>query len=135
MHRLHLLIGLGAFVFFIATGFYLRFHDPPLDTLETGPHLLFRSGHIYLLFGGLLNLVAGLRGPSQPSGRLAGAGSLLLLSAPLLLGYGFCTESTDTALDRPVTKLGVFAAVAGVLVLLLAAALAGRRSRSTPDRG
>lgn len=65
IHTLHLVVGLASLAFFAATGVYLRLHAPPLAALELGPHMLLTSCHVYLLFGGLLNVVAGFRGSTE----------------------------------------------------------------------
>ena len=52
-------------------------------------------------------------------GRLARAlqllGSVLLVAAPVLLLYGFIVETPLAAVERPVSRDGIYCALAGVL--------------------
>ncbi|HVK08649.1 MAG TPA: hypothetical protein VM597_07715, partial [Gemmataceae bacterium] len=60
MRRLHLALGLLGVVGFLSTGQYMdRIHDH-LRGMDDARRLLFRSTHLYLLFGSLLNLALGL---------------------------------------------------------------------------
>jgi hypothetical protein len=80
--------------------------------------MLFRSRHIYLLFSGLVNLSIGMRFvlPSTGRGSLTAlAGSLLTLTAPVLLAAAFFLEPMGSGQAGPVSALGIFAAFAGVL--------------------
>ena len=132
MSRLHLVVGLAALAFFASTGVYLRLHEPPLSALELGPNVLLRSGHIYLLFGGLLNVVSSFRGELRRGKGVFRVGSILLLSSPVLLAVGFCLESTGSMLERPLTKLGVIAAWAGVLLQFIGFTIAAWKAKQAP---
>ncbi len=64
---LHLLFGILGLVAFLFTG---QFMDRRLDHLvgmPDGPRALYRSGHIYILFSALLNLLLVLYVVSSPS--------------------------------------------------------------------
>jgi hypothetical protein len=118
---LHRAVGIATVLVFFATGLFLRYHRPPMTSYDDATRLLFRSGHIYLLFSGLVNLALGLhltplRGLAAR--RLAFAGSVLLVIAPLFLLAGFGLESTGLGMDRPITHLGIYAAFGGVLLHL-----------------
>ena len=126
VQRLHLVVGLAALAFFAGTGLYLRFREPAMASTDLGPRMLLRAGHIYLLFSGLLNVVAGLRSDGRNNSRV---GSVLLLSSPVLLAVGFCVEAARSALQRPLTMLGVFAATIGVLLQFIGFMLAARKSQ------
>lgn len=126
VQRLHFVVGLAALVFFAGTGLYLRFREPAMAATDLGPRMLLRAGHIYLLFSGLLNVVAGLRSGGKNASRV---GSVLLLSSPVLLAVGFCVEAARSALQRPLTMLGVFAATIGVLLQFIGFLVAVRKSQ------
>jgi hypothetical protein len=56
-------------------------------------------------------------------------GSVLLLSSPVLLAVGFGVEATRSALQRPLTRLGVFAVTIGVLLQFIGFLFAARKSQ------
>ena len=126
VQRSHLVVGLASLVFFAGTGLYLRFREPAMASTDLGPRMLLRAGHIYLLFSGLLNVVAGLRRDGRNASRV---GSVLLLNSPVLLAVGFCVEAARSALERPLTMLGVFAAMIGVLLQFIGFLVAARKSQ------
>jgi hypothetical protein len=126
VQRLHLVVGLAALVFFAGTGLYLRFREPAMASTDLGPRMLLRAGHIYLLFSGLLNVVAGLRSDGRNASRV---GSVLILSSSVLLAVGFCMEAARSALERPLTTLGVFVATIGVLLQFIGFLVTARKSR------
>jgi len=128
IQKWHLVVGLAALAFFAGTGQYLHFRQPAMESTELGPRMVLRAGHIYLLFGGLLNVVVGLR-IEHIAGRLSRFGSILLLASPVLLGAGFCIEATRNAVERHLTRAGVFVAVIGVLLQFIAF-LAYRRKQA-----
>jgi hypothetical protein len=105
-----------------------------MDALSMAPRLLLRSGHIYLLFSGLLNVVAGLTVEGRRMGLVRFFGSLLLLLSPVLLAIGFCLESTGSLLERPLTQVAVTMTVGAVLLLFIAFVLASRKGMSHADR-
>jgi len=126
IQRLHLVVGLASLVFFTGTGLYLRFREPAMASTDLGPRMLLRAGHIYLLFSGLLNVVAGFSSDGRNVSRV---GSVLLLSSPVVLAVGFCVEAARSALQRPLTMLGVFAATTGVLLQFIGFLAAARKSQ------
>jgi FtsH-binding integral membrane protein len=128
IQKWHLGIGLAALAFFAGTGQYLHFRQPAMESTELGPRMVLRAGHIYLLFSGLLNVVAGFR-YEHIAGKLSRLGSILMLASPVLLAAGFCIEATRNAVERHLTRAGVFAAVIGV-VLQFIAFLAYRRKQA-----
>ncbi len=95
MRRLHLIVGVAAVVAFLITGQLMRHHAPPMTALSDTVRLLHRSRHIYILAGGLLNLMLGLYWQQRPRGwrrPVQTAGSALLMVAPVLLVVAFAVE-------------------------------------------
>jgi hypothetical protein len=118
---LHKTVGIATLLVFFATGLFLRYHRPPMTSYDDATRL-FRSGHIYLLFSGLVNLALGLhlapiRRPAAR--RLAFAGSVLLVIAPAFLLVGFFLEPAELGMARPFSHIGIYATFGGVLLHLL----------------
>jgi hypothetical protein len=119
LRRLHLMVGVGSVVAFLLTGQYMDLWLGHLEGMPDLPRLLYRSGHIYLLFAGLLNLVLGLYLDESPGGfgrAVARVGSVLILMAPALLIIGFGREAVRTDLERPYARLAIYASFGGVLL-------------------
>jgi hypothetical protein len=114
----HRTLGLIAIALFFATGLLMCWHHVAQLPADSGLRMLFRSRHIYLLFSGLVNLSLGMGFvlPSTGRGsRIALAGSVLTLSAPVLLATAFFLEPVRSGQAGPVSTLGIFAAFIGVL--------------------
>ncbi len=126
--RLNRWLGVTTVVVFLATGQYMLHHRPPVDEMEQGLRLLYRSRHVYILLGGLLNLLLGLVPPVTDRGWrrvVAVAGALLVAAAPLLLVAAFFVETGVIGQPSPLGMLGIESAFGGCL--LAAAARVGRR--------
>ena len=133
MRRAHLVVGLASFVAFLLTGQYMDRWLGHLETMADLPRMLYRSGHIYLLFAGLLNVVLGLYlEESADAGRraLSRIGSLLILAAPALLLIGFDREPARTDYHRPYARMAIYASAAGVLGHLVAQASQKSKGKS-----
>ncbi len=95
MRGLHLLIGIVAVMAFLATGRFMRHHDPPMTVLSDSSRLMFRSRHIYILASGLVNLMLGLymqRRAAGWRGITQAVGSIFLVVSPTLLIPAFAIE-------------------------------------------
>lgn len=95
MRRLHLTVGVLTVVTFLITGQFMRHHTPPMATLDETVRLMFRSRHIYILAGGLVNLVLGIYLQRHAPGWrkvVQTAGSALLIASPVLLVLAFIIE-------------------------------------------
>ncbi len=93
--RLHLAVGLLVIAAFVGTGQYMGHHSPPMAALSDSDRLMFRSRHIYILAGGLVNLVLGVYMRRRPRGwrRIVQAvGSALIIASPALLIVAFVVE-------------------------------------------
>ena len=121
--RVHLAVGIAGVLLFLGSGAWMHFRYDHLRGLDDTTRMLFRSTHIYLLWASLLNAALGLRSAAAPDGwraRVAIAGSVLVLVAPVLLIPGFLQEPFLTDLDRPFTRPAIYAAFGGMLGLLVA---------------
>lgn len=129
LRKQHLAVGLIAFAAFVATGLHMRLDLDGLRGMADAPRALYRSGHIYLLFGALLNVALGLHLRPRPEGpreRLQAMGSAVLMLAPAFFLFGFFVETPRGAVDRPITMATVILTGLGLLCHLLAS-LRGRR--------
>jgi hypothetical protein len=115
----HLIVGAIAVVAFLITGMLMSGHDPPVAAMELGDRLLFRSRHIYLLCGGLVNLALGVHYglPDRASRRgLAVTGSVLALVSTALLFFAFFAEPMAGRLPGYVSGYGLFGLFGGVVL-------------------
>jgi hypothetical protein len=117
-------VGVAAVVAFLGTGWVLMLHRPPMERLADGARMLLRSGHVYLLFAGLLNMALG--STPAPRGRrrrrAALSGTAVAMGSPVALLAGFFIESNRGIMERPLTSVGVVAAFVGTLLVWLASA-------------
>ncbi len=118
----HLTAGLGTVFVFLGTGLYMRMNFPQLYEDNEVIRYLFRANHVYILFSGLLNVVLGLysslsdhrwRQISQRSGSF-----LVLLSIPFFV-WAFVVEPPTASPYRPLTIVGSFLAITGVMLHLI----------------
>jgi hypothetical protein len=115
---LHLLVGVGGVLAFLGTGAYMATHFPAAYEGHEAVRYLYRANHVYLLLGSLINLAVGIYRPgTQPGwrGKVALAGSALMLVAPLLLLYAFFFEAPRGTPERVATLLGALLLLLGVL--------------------
>jgi hypothetical protein len=137
LRQLHLAVGIAAVGAFLATGLYMHFALAHLAELEDFPRSLYRSGHIYLLYAALLNLVIGTYlTEARPRMRrnLQWAGSGLLLVSPVLFLYGFVVETPLGSVERTWTQWSIFGSTAGVVLHALFGSRAARRNEGDVDR-
>jgi len=119
---LHLTVGIIGVVGVVGTGQYMdRVHDH-LRGMDDARRLLFRSTHLYLLFGSLVNMALGLHHRPAHGWRrwVRALGSTLVLATPFLAAAGFFVEPWLTDLDRPYTRPATYGCLAGMLLHLLA---------------
>jgi hypothetical protein len=120
MRRVHLVFGIIALIAFAATGMVMRTHSPRLRGLDDGVRLMYRSRHIYLMASGMANVLLGVYlVPSRVAWRrgLQRAGSILFLTAPILLLAAFFAETgygLAGGLWRSMS--GLFALLAGTIL-------------------
>ena len=121
MRWLHLLVGLVGIVGFLGTGQYMDKGYDHLRGMDDVQRLLFRSTHIYILYGSIINLAMGLNLRSNQGWRrwVRSVGSVLLISTPLLAAVGFFTEPWQSGLERPYSRLAAYSCLAGMLLHLV----------------
>lgn len=119
MRASHLWIGVLTVAVFLLTGQFMRHHDPPMASLSHSLRLMHRSRHIYILAGGLVNLVLGLYLQREAAGWRRTAqtiGSLLLLAAPVLLITAFALEPQQGFREAmPWSSAGMYALFGGCM--------------------
>ncbi|HUG27893.1 MAG TPA: hypothetical protein VMK53_06310 [Gemmatimonadales bacterium] len=119
----HLIVGVAGLLAFLATGLYMDRSLAHLAGMPDAPRVLYRSGHIYLLFSALLNLLLGsyVRLCRGMWGRgFQYAGSLLLLGSVIMFLYGFAIETPPGLVERPVTREAIYLCLVGVIVHAIA---------------
>jgi hypothetical protein len=134
MRRVHLLVGLLSIVAFLITGFLMSVHVPALAESDPELRLLYRSRHLYLMFGGAANVLLGLYLDDSPSKcrLLRRAASVLLLVAPALALFAFAHDpKAGTLANARPGSLPGFAVFGGTALFLLAEAIARAPSRGT----
>ncbi len=122
LRQIHLWVGLLGVGAFLASGLYMDVRYDHLSGMDVETRLIFRSTHIYLLLTSLLNLIAGVyaRMTSGWRGWLQGAGSVLLVAAPVLCGIAFLREPWLGELARPFSAPANYAAFGGTLAHAIA---------------
>jgi peptidoglycan/LPS O-acetylase OafA/YrhL len=117
-----MIVGVAAVAAFLITGQLMRHHTPPMSTLTDSVRLIYRSRHIYILAGGLVNLMLGLYWRRQSRGwrrPVQTAGSALLLLAPALLVVAFAVEPAGGFHEEtPWSHAGLYALFAGSMAHL-----------------
>jgi len=131
---IHLVVGFAGLIAFVASGVYMAWVHAGLQGMPDGPRLFYRSAHIYLLWGALLNLLLGCYLARLERGVLRhvqSLGSLLILAGPFMLAASFFAERHNPELDRPVGQLAIFLALGGVALHAVAELVAQARTGAT----
>ena len=125
-------MGIAGLAVFLATGQYMDRSLDHLVGMPDAPRALYRSGHIYILFSALLNLLLGVyvvASAPRMTRALQYAGSALLVGGLALLVYGFIVETPLAVVERPMTREGIMWSLGGVLLHGIAALAAARGAR------
>ncbi len=124
---LHFWTGIVFVIIFLLTGQYMDLAHNHLEGMADGPRMIYRSGHIYILFAAVLNLVSGIYWNELPGFRkkLQILASVLLLLLPWVLLYGFFQEPHLKGLARPWSSMALYGTF-GVAVVLAAVGI-GRK--------
>jgi hypothetical protein len=122
MRAFHLWAGVLAVLVFLITGQVMRHHQPPMAALPDDVHLMFRSRHIYILAGGLVNLILGIYLHREDGwrGRVQLLGSALVFGSPALLIAAFFLEPKEgLRADTWSSNLGLYSLYAGSILHLV----------------
>jgi hypothetical protein len=138
LKRVHLLwgiVGLGAF---LLTGQYMDRSLDHLVGMADGPRALYRSGHIYILYSALLNLLLGLymtKAEATIDRTLQTIGSALVLGSLVLFLYSFAVETPLGQVERPMAREAIMWSLGGVLTHAIARTLTAAREGTQQDIG
>jgi hypothetical protein len=135
MRTAHRIIAWLFIAVFVATGVAMKIVLPPPDADgDLARRMMYRSAHIYILFGALLNLLVGSL--ARPAASLRGRrwqalASACLLACPILFLLAFALEpalmqrilgaTAASRLLRPLAAAGVALALLGTIPHALAA--------------
>jgi hypothetical protein len=128
---MHLWIGLAGVVAFVLTGQYMDRWLGHLSGMADLPRMLYRSAHIYLLLGSLLNLLLGLYVTEAPAGWRKWArriGSVPIALAPAFFIVAFAREPHLAGSIRPYAA----PALEGVLVGAMLHVISHVGAKGTP---
>jgi hypothetical protein len=135
MKRFHLIFGIVVIVVFVLTGQYMDKSLHHLVGMPDGPRMLYRTRHIYILLGGLVNLGIGAYfsyGASRWRRALQFLGSALIVAATVLFVVGFFTEPKLAGLETPWSGQGIYLIAYGTLLHLIST-LRRKRSPTSTD--
>jgi len=127
LKHFHFVFGIAAVIAFLLTGQYMAIYQGHLEGMADMPRMLFRSRHIYILLGGLLNVMLGTYLVRQPGGwrrPLQCVGSVLTVIATCLLVAAFIYEPRLRQIERTAFSFyGIILVAVGTVLH----AIAGRR--------
>ena len=119
MKKLHLAVGIALLLLFVSTGAFMKWEQLHSDALDPLYRMMHRSRHIYILFAGLIHLMAYRAYDGNVSrGRsiLLWVSSGLLLASAVLFPVAFVVEPQLHRIAAPVTFFGVLFTLIGVLL-------------------
>ena len=122
MQRIHYWVGVSGIIVFALTGQYMDIVHNHLTGMSDGPRMIYRSSHIYILLASLINLAFSFNTGSRIGKikALQSIASLLMLASLVFLLIGFFMEPALNDLQRPYSRLGLYALFGvGVLLSLL----------------
>ncbi|MGJ7903772.1 hypothetical protein [Lysobacter sp. 1R34A] len=118
----HLVVGIAGLAAFLLTGAYMAFQLDHLHGMPWPQRSMYRSAHIYLLFGAVHALAVGAVRPFPNSPWAARLVLLPVALEPAIFLIAFFLEPAGLMLSRPISRLGIYIAFASSvgLVILLA---------------
>lgn len=122
LRKLHFVVGLAGVGAFVVTGAYMRAGFPDLYATNELLRYLYRSNHVYLLLASLVNIALGVHLTAAAPGwrgTVSLVGSLLALTAPVVLCFAFFFEAPVPTPERVLTQVGVVAVTAGIALHVL----------------
>lgn len=123
MKKLHIYWGWLFAGSFAASGFWMQSAFPEAWHGDRGMRMFYRSAHVYILLGALINSVLGayLRpATTAMRQRIQLAGSAQILMSPVLFTLAFWIEASPGGMSRPLSAAGLAVAIFGALCHLYA---------------
>ena len=133
MKRLHLWVGAVALLVFLLSGQYMDYLEVRTNALGETARVMYRSRHIYLLLGGLVNLGVGAYFSYRERGwrrRLQLLGSALVVAAPALMLAAFFAEPGAPGLQRHFTLPAIVILSTGTLLHALSGLRSGVKAQT-----
>ena len=107
LNTAHLLYGVLGLMLFLGTGQYMQ-HVAEVPALTDSERLMYRSGHLYIMFAFAANVFWSFRAaPTAIPNPLAWLCSLMLAVAPIAATFSFFQEIGSVELDRPIASLSL----------------------------
>jgi hypothetical protein len=141
---IHLVVGIAGLAAFLLTGAYMALYLDRLQGMPWPQRSMYRSAHVYLLFGAVHALAVGAVRPFPNSPWAARLVLHPVALEPAIFFIAFFLEPAGLMLSRPISRLGIYIAFASSvgLVVLLARerrlvrplALCARTHQSTAGR-
>ena len=126
LNRIHKYAGILIVVIFLLTGQYMHLcHDHSANTPDL-PRALFRTGNLYILLFGLINLSLGIYQTQLESTKarlFQKLGTITILIASVLCVYSFFAELPSTKIERPISRLSLYLVFGGVISHYLASSV------------
>ena len=100
-------------------------HDHSVNTPDL-PRALFRTGHLYILLFGLINLSLGIYQTQLESTKarlFQKLGLITILIASVLCIYSFFAELPSTKIERRIPRLSLYLVFGGVISHYLASSV------------
>ncbi|MDN5199814.1 hypothetical protein QQ008_00530 [Fulvivirgaceae bacterium BMA10] len=117
--NIHFYFGITVIVIFTLTGQYMHHFYDHLKNMEPAPRMIFRAGHIYILFSGLINVTLGgyfTLNEKKGNQILQLIGSVLIIVAPMLFIGSFFIELPTDQLERLMARFGIYFIAAGTVI-------------------
>lgn len=117
LRRFHLFFGIMVVVIFILTGQYMHHKYEHLKDMELMNRVLFRTGHLYILLFGLLNVGLGSYFKFSKNSlirKLQFLGSVAIVVASCLVIFSFFTELPTHTIERPIARFSLYLVFFGI---------------------
>ena len=115
---IHLIFGFLMFIAFLLTGQYMDRNFNHLVDMDDLPRALMRAQHLYILLAASINIALGCY-LTVSKDKLVMIfqilGSILIISATLMLLYSFFKELPAEHMERPLCRFALYTMLAGVL--------------------
>ena len=117
--KIHVFGGIIIVIIFTLTGQYMHHNYNHLKDMESMSRALFRAGHLYILLFGLINVAIGSYYKLSNQNLLRKGqllGSVLIITASILIIYSFFTELPTKQIERPISRYSLYIVLAGVSI-------------------